>query len=297
LMDFEPFRDDVLRVAPELRGAPFTPLGEGMDNRSFLVGDEIVFRFPKHPEAAERIRREVALLSKLAPRLPIPVPRMEYVGTRASDGRPFAGHRLIRGVPLPSDLAGTARERATRDIAEFLSALRAVAVEEARSWGVIEEDPRDGYVEDFARARAEVYPLVEPFVRDHVERLFQSYLTDEALFDFEPALLHADLAPEHIRFSPEEQKISGIIDWGDASVGDPDYELSYLYRAGGASFVEDVVRHGPERDRAKLERKLRFFAGHDAIDTLLTGLERGEVPLIEAGLAALRADAEGGSLA
>ncbi len=178
-----------------------------------------------------------------------------------------------------------------RDIASLLTGLRAIPVAEARFWGVVDDDPRPGYAEDWELARLQLYPLVEPSVRDYIERLFDAYLADEALLDYEPALLHADLAPDHIRYSPEAGRITGVIDWGDASIGDPDYDLSYLYRAGGARFVEEVVRHGPRRDRAKLERKLRFFAGHDTIDTLLNGLERGDDPLVTAGLARLKADA------
>jgi aminoglycoside 2''-phosphotransferase len=128
-------------------------------------------------------------------------------------------------------------------------------------------------------------------VRDDIERLFASHFEDESLLDYEPGLLHADLAPDHIRYSPEVGRITGLIDWGDATIGDPDYELSYLYRAGGARFVEEVVRLGPPRDPAKLERKLRFYAGQDTIDTLLTGLERGDDRLVAAGLATLRGDA------
>jgi aminoglycoside 2''-phosphotransferase len=294
VMDIESFEVDVLRVVPELRGGSFAPLGEGMDNRTVLVADEFVFRFPKHPEAAERLEREVALLPRLASRLDLPIPHIEYIGQQSSTGYAFTGHRLIRGVSLPSDLTGPARERAIRDIAGLLNGLRAIPVPEARSWGVADDDPRPGYADDLARARSEIHPLVEPPVRGYVERLFDTYLADEDLLDYEPALLHADLAPDHIRFSPEEGRITGIIDWGDASIGDPDYELSYLYRAGGARFVEEVVRHGPRRDRAKLERKLRFYAGLDTIDTILTGLERGDAPLVAAGLMALREEAASG---
>ena len=47
----------------------------------------------------------------------------------------------------------------------------------------------------------------------------------------------------------------------------------------------------------KLERKLRFFAGHDTIDTLLTGLERGDTLLIAARLEVLKEEAASGRLA
>ena len=209
----------------------------------------------------------------------------------ATNGCLFAGYRLIPGVPLPAGLVWPSMQRAAHDIARLLAELAAVPVDEARAWGVLDDDPRPGYAQDLELARAEIYPRVEPFVRDYVERVFGTYFDDTALHDFEPALLHADLSPDHIRFSVSEQRITGIIDWGDASLGDPDYELSYLYPAMGARFVEEVIRHGPRRDLEKLRRKLEFFMRHDTVDTVLVGLERGDPLLIERGLADLRNDA------
>jgi aminoglycoside 2''-phosphotransferase len=290
-MDIDSLELDILRIAPELRGASFASLGEGMDNRALLVAEEFVFRFPKHTEAAGRMQREIALLSKLAPRLDLPIPCIEYVGRQASTEYTFTGHRLIRGIALTCDLTGLTRERAIRDISGLLTALQAIPVAEARSWGVVDDDPRPGYAEDLEQARFQVYPLVEPSVRDYIERLFDTYLSDNDLLGYEPALLHADLASDHIRYAPDSGRITGVIDWGDASIGDPDYELSYLFRDGGAGFVAELVRHGPPRDEAKLERKLRFFSGHDTIDTLLVGLERGDDRLVTEALATLRADA------
>jgi aminoglycoside 2''-phosphotransferase len=290
-MEPSEIEEEVVRLVPAFRGASFLTLGEGMDNRAILVGGEIVFRFPKHPEATERLARELALLPKLGPRLPLAVPQFEYVGRTAIGGKLFAGHRVIAGAPLPSDLAWPSMQRAAHDIARLLTELAAVPVDEARAWGVVDDDPRPGYAEDLERARTEIYPRVEPWVRDYVERLFGKYFDDKALLDCEPALLHADLAPDHIRYSASEQRITGIIDWGDASIGDPDYELSYLYPAMGARFIEEVIRHGPRRDLDKLHRKLEFFMRHDTIDTILLGLERGDPRLTESGMAALRNDA------
>src|SRR5262245_30780745 len=106
-----------------------------MDNRAFLVGDEFVFRFAKHPEASARLDRQVALLPRLAARGNLPIPPIGYTGRERSTGLAFVGHRIIQGVPLPAGLTGPARERAVRDIAELLAALQAVPVEEARAWG------------------------------------------------------------------------------------------------------------------------------------------------------------------
>ena len=122
-------------------------------------------------------------------------------------------------------------------------------------------------------------------MRDYVERVFGTYFDDTALHDFEPALLHADLSPDHIRFSVSEQRITGIIDWGDASIGDPDYDLSYLYPAMGARFVEEVIRHGPRRDLEKLRRKLEFFmrARHRGYCSRRAGTRRSAIDRERAG--------------
>ena len=68
-MERPDFEEEVVHLVPAFRGASFAILGEGMDNQAILVGSKIVFRFPKHPDAAQRLAREVVLLPKLGPHL------------------------------------------------------------------------------------------------------------------------------------------------------------------------------------------------------------------------------------
>jgi hypothetical protein len=86
LLQIDSFMLDILQVAPEFRGASVAALGEGMDNTALLVAGELVFRFPKHAESAGRLEREIALLPELARRLDLTIPRIEFVGHRASTG-------------------------------------------------------------------------------------------------------------------------------------------------------------------------------------------------------------------
>lgn len=55
---------------PELPVRDVAFLGKGVFSHAYLVNDKWVFRFPKREAAARALSREVALLPKLAGRLP-----------------------------------------------------------------------------------------------------------------------------------------------------------------------------------------------------------------------------------
>lgn len=59
-------------------------------------------------------------------------------------------------------------------------------------------------------------------------------------------LLHGDLYPRHV--FTDGARLTGIIDWGDAAVGDPLFDLGRLSRAGSQAF--DLVLRGYQADIA-----------------------------------------------
>lgn len=107
----------------------------------------------------------------------------------------------------------------------------------------MDHDPRPGYTEDLELARFQVYTWVERFVRNYIERLFDTYLSDDAVRDYEPALLHADLAPDHFRYSPEAARITGVIDWDDPSIG---ATIRSNRRPESSSRLRDSGADGPQ---------------------------------------------------
>jgi aminoglycoside 2''-phosphotransferase len=284
-------RVEIARVAPELNEVSVTPLGEGMDSLAVLVGDAFVFRFAKHAEAATGLRREIALLPRLAPRLPFDVPRFEYVGEHSGTGLPFVGYGLIRGEPLHRALydrlpEGT-REGVLADLAAFLSAVHAFPVEEALRCGVAAEASRAAYAEDLQSAREHVFPRLDVATRRRVESRLNAFLADDASFVFTPKLLHADLWPDHVLFRRDEGRLAGVIDFGDVSIGDPDYDLAFLSGRLGPSFLAGLLRHDPHADPARLAEKIRSFALFNALDDIFIGLDRGDRALVDSALADL----------
>lgn len=91
--------------------------------------------------------------------------------------------------------------------------------------------------------------LTEPLTAAARTALGQS--TDDLAFDGPTVLLHGDLKLAHIFALPERHV--GIIDWGDASAGDPRLDLARMSMTGPAAFTAFMSGYGssvtPELDR------------------------------------------------
>jgi aminoglycoside phosphotransferase (APT) family kinase protein len=187
---------------------PLLEVDDGWDYKVLIVDDAWVVRWPRHELSFEEIAKEVELLPVLAPLLPVAVPQFEYVSREPW----LVAYRLIRGEPLvDEDPAG---------VRAFLDALHAV---DAKSVPV----PRPDWLEEYRRLAGEfrrvVLPLLDPDERARGEALLAE---TETLVGFEPALTHSDLGPEHLLV--EDGKLAGVIDWGDARIGDPALDYAWL---------------------------------------------------------------------
>jgi aminoglycoside phosphotransferase (APT) family kinase protein len=72
--------------------------------------------------------------------------------------------------------------------------------------------------------------------------------------------IHHDLSPEHLLVDPTTGRLTGILDWTDAILGDPVRDFVTLVTWRGWEFTEDVLRsYSHSVDRAFRER-LDFMA-------------------------------------
>ncbi len=297
--DLDTIRAEVARVAPGFAGRPVARLGEGMDSLAVLVGDDFVFGFAKHADAALGLDRQLAILPDLAPTLPLPVPRIEYADRVATTALPFVGYPLIPGVPFDRDLfdglSSTARDRAFADLAGFLRALHAFPVdrapaaygspqERASSLGVAPSGSRAEYAGALRDARDRVWPRLDGAIRGRVDFELSSFLAEDAHFARPPALIHADLWPEHVLYSVDLGRIAGVIDFADISIGDPDYDLAFLATRLGPGFLAGLLPRLDHPDPARLAAKLDALALFNAIDDATIGIGRGDRDLVDSAL-------------
>jgi hypothetical protein len=124
--------------------------------------------------------------------------------------------------------------------------------------------------------------------------VWREFVGDPANFQFQPALIHRDLSGEHILveqrarcssdlFDPTQGRITGILDWEDAAIGDPAFDFTGLLDFG-SEFVQGVLAayDGPY-DGCMLERA-RFYDAIGPCHEVLFGLECGLPQHIAAGL-------------
>jgi aminoglycoside phosphotransferase (APT) family kinase protein len=258
---------------PDLADGRIEPIRSGWDSHAFVVEDTWIVRVPRRREAEESLRREAALLAAIAARLPSRTPEIERVThespicvlTRKIAGMPASGH-----------------PQTGAELGRFLAALHALPVEclplpasDVLSWRVAHEHRRA----QFERC---VFPLLDPDERRRADDLFAS-----VAFDFDPTLVHGDLGPEHV-LCRNDGHIEGVIDWGDARIGDPAIDLAWALHGAGPTFADAVaVAYGgvPRNVRARAT----FYHRRGPWYEVLYGLEVGRTDLVASGLAGVRA--------
>jgi aminoglycoside phosphotransferase (APT) family kinase protein len=204
-------------------------LDHGYDFEVAIVDDDWVFRFPRRAVVEEALEVEIVLLPTLASALPVEVPSFEYISRQPF----FVGYRLIRGEPLVDEDPDGVRA--------FLDALHAV---DPAGLPVEHPDWVEAYREQCGKFEDLVLPLLDEDLRPRAKHLFGEV---ETLVGFEPALLHADLGPEHLLV--HDGRLAGVIDWGDTRVGDPALDYSWLLNGPFADWDVD-----PD-----LRRRARFY--------------------------------------
>jgi aminoglycoside phosphotransferase (APT) family kinase protein len=188
--------------------APLVEFDDGADFKVVAIDDEWIVRWPRHDHAVEELEKEVALLPTLAPLLPVCVPQFEYV----SRDPWLVVYRLIHGRPLVDEDAEGVRA--------FLDALHGIDV-------VGIPAPQPDWLEEYRDQADEFRRRVLPLLDSGERRKGESLLQDlETLTGFVPTLTHSDIGPEHLIV--EDGRLVGVIDWGDARIGDPAIDYAWL---------------------------------------------------------------------
>jgi len=257
--------------APGIGAASLTALGAGDFCVAWVTESGWVVRVPRHTEAAASLAREALLLEALAGRLPLPIPRPTFYESVAADGVSFSVHRRVEGLELDrrlwQDLPDSLRADLPARLGGFLRALHEVEPEVGIGAGLREVD-HASLMCAWARRTAPDgrLPLAPDLLRD-LHTVLGEWVADEAGLRYAPAILHADISPGHVLFDPDRHAITGIIDWGDAVIGDPARDLIFLYEDWGGDFL-DMALGGYSGDRSGRDRLRSRALVHYLVDQL-----------------------------
>jgi len=291
-MDAEEYKRIVEACFPQISVHSFKAVLDGWDSFVLEVNDEFIFRFPRRPETEAQYRKETGLLFALKDALPVLVPNFEFVW-RGESGydKYFVGYRKINGIQLSIDhFSPEQLEMLARQLAQTLSALHRFPVQRAAQLGVPGGDLAHWwrhYRELYDWVQAQARSLLDP-EWDRVVALWEAFLAQEDHSRFQPVLVHKDLAAEHILCDPAAGTCAGIIDWGDAAIGDPAIDFTGLLHDCGEDFARLVLAAYEGEVNATLWQRTVFYSKIIPFYTIQYGLMTGQQVYLDDGLSALQ---------
>jgi aminoglycoside phosphotransferase (APT) family kinase protein len=277
---------------PALLSRRIETLDTGGEHHTVAVGDDVVFRFPRDEGTAAKTAREVRVLEALAPRLPLPVPAVRYLGhPSAHFPYLFMGQQRIPGVM--GEVLRPPRKhwpRLARQLGEFFTALHAFPTERAAVLGLVPRpaQPAERLIADTVRSRgviggalpADIKTVVAPYLDGSIA------VPLPASPDGASSLVtsHTDLKGEHLFVSADGTDMTGVIDWSDAALCDPVVDLQDLLIWLGAGFLRLVLDHygGAGNKHMLLERAVTYrrYECLRAIGVRLLGPTDDPLPLL-----------------
>jgi len=256
---FEKYIKDIHQDFPDFVISSIKKIGEGDNSKAFLINEDYIFRFSKREEVKEQVRREIDVLPKIKPVVTIQIPRFTFI----SPSMNYVGYRMIKGENLSGEifknLTQKDQQNVQKALADFLSAIHAIDILQLKNGNLETMNLKEEYHENFEKAKRLIFPHLSQNKREIVTRFFVDYLDNKDNFNYAKCLIHNDFSKDHILFNTVNKQITGIIDFGDIAIGDPDYDLMYLLDEFGENFIMDFLKYYQHSDEKNLLQKLKFF--------------------------------------
>ncbi len=219
------------------------------------------------------VTEEAALLDLMRTLSPLPVPRVHQVwpSTHTMEIERMPGVALLeRGGTLgPARLAEVAS-----DLGRFIAALAAVPVEQVGALLPSDDATHDEYLAEAAATYERHRDAIPLAHRERVERFLKAPAPPDSSTR---CVTHHDLGAEHVLVQGAEARITGIIDWSDAAVADPAYDLALVWRDLGTPPFEHALSAFAAAGGEVYEIRPRalFLARAKTLEDLAFGLDHG----------------------
>jgi aminoglycoside 2''-phosphotransferase len=263
---------------------------EGQFNDILIINDDLIFRFPRYAEGIQTLITEIHILERLQGWLTLPTPNPIYTGTNTQDvSQVFMGYPMIPGQPLWYEIFQAITEsetlqRLADQLAGFLKELHHIPVEQFDPSLPVHDSPAE-WTSLYNDIRRHLFPFMRQEAQAWVECHFEIYLNNSGLHTYPICLRHGDFGTGNILYDPQGKTQTGIIDFGNAGLGDPALDIAAASGYGEDFFSRFYVIY-PEIE-SMLDRS-RFYKGTYALQEALHGFLNNDREAFESGIAEYR---------
>jgi aminoglycoside 2''-phosphotransferase len=262
--------------------SPLELVGEGFGSLVVATADGLIFRFAKHTTAQSSQRREQKILPLLRRQhLGLRIPEIEFA-LDSSAAFPFGvtGYRKLPGRPLtPGDVDHENHGRIANQVAQFLDVLHGVDIGSLVDVNLPRFPPSPDRL-------ADLWQTVSPYLAQHVSQREHHAMQrwHETLLDYDhhhlytPALVHVDLWFENMLYDDAQRRLTGIIDFENASIGDPAIDLAtqeYIGKHLARSVIDSY--YPPQTAPTDLVSRVTLLMGLRELQGLEHGMMMGNV--------------------
>lgn len=258
------YQKSIGSVYPELTIHTAIQQESGQNHDILLVNDELLFRFPKYRQGIEGLAREHEILQGVRLQLPLATPDFVYHNVdQAEVGRAFVGYHKLPGESLWTETFAQIDDdrtiaRLATDLASFLQTLHSIPASRI-NYPLPQADTQADWRAIFGRIQQVVYPHLSEQARAWTTQQFGRFLENADHFAFTSVLRHGDFGTSNILYGAEEQRVTGVVDFGHAGLGDPAVDFAGLCVSFGESFLNRCTLTYPLIDSCW--ERIRFYAG------------------------------------
>lgn len=258
-------------------------LGSGYDSIAYLVNNEYVFKVKYSANEKKSYKKEKAICDFLNKNLTfgVEIPSIEYFCSNADVS--ILGYKMIKGnIFSPSvyeRMSKGEQDMLKQDIADFLRQMHSLDTSEIKSFTI---DNKQNVLDEYRLLKNTIYDELSNLEKAYIEDFMQE-LNKTRIFDGKKCLCHNDFSCNHLLLN-ENNKLCGVIDFGDSGIIDEYCDFVYLLEDSeeeiGPSFGEEIIRlcGGVDVEGAKKYRDVveRYYP----IETVVYGVRNNNAEFI-----------------
>lgn len=229
-----------------------------------VVNDKELFKFSRYDWSVCYLENEINVIGLISKNIAMHLPKVEPMEPGNAKFSHIQGEPLYRNRLLMLDIR--MQEVVAEQLALFLKQLHSLPIKESR-YKILQECRNslsgEDWLEKYEELQRKVFPYCDSYTSEYYRQIFRPLLEDENFLNYKPVLIHGELTPKHIKTNSVTNKISGIVDFELAGIGDPAYDVGIILDNLGEGFVRRMAKY--YRELQTYIDRARFYAFTDSL--------------------------------